>query len=266
MSKTKHTGPKILFVDVETRPMLGYFFGIWDQNIGTNQIEEGEDTEIIAWGAKWAHDDKMYYSDLRDGKSYKKFMQPIWDLLNAADVVVWYNGDKFDFKHLNTAFVIGADLKLPNSYTKFDALKCVRKHFAFPSYKLEYVAKRFKCKHQKSKHKKFPGMDLWIQCLKDNKEAWKEMEEYNKKDVLVLEEVYYKLIPYDSSINFSVFNEDQKHVCSCGSTQLSKNGLKRLQNGVYQRYTCKKCGKESRGKENLMSTEVRKELKVGVKR
>lgn len=256
-----HKGPKVLFVDIETRPMLGYFFGIWEQNIGINQI--AEDTETIAWSAKWAHEDKLYYSDCRNNKKAKAFLKPIWELLDQADIVVWHNGDKFDFKHLNTAFVL-ADLGLPSPYRKFDTLKVVRKYFAFPSYKLEYVAKRFKCKNLKSGHKKFPGMELWLQCLVNNLAAWKEMEHYNKQDVRVLEEVYYKLIPYDTSINFAVFNNGE-HICSCGSKELRNKGTTITNNGVYQRFKCKKCGKHFQDKVNELTTEQRKQLKKPLK-
>ena len=47
------------------------------------------------------------------------------------------------------------------------------------------------------------------------------MEHYNKYDVLSLEELYDIMIPWDNTINHSIFN-DGEHVCSCGSSKLQK--------------------------------------------
>ena len=32
--------PRILFFDIETAPMLGYMWSLWDQNLGLNQIKQ----------------------------------------------------------------------------------------------------------------------------------------------------------------------------------------------------------------------------------
>ena len=94
--------------------------------------------------------------------------------------------------------------------------------------------------------------------MKGNLEAFEEMELYNKMDVIVLEEVYEKLIKYDQSISFQMFY--QNLVCTCGSHEFRKNGVMYTRSGAYSRYTCAKCGKHSKAKENLIDKEIRKEL------
>jgi len=42
---------KILMLDIETTPMQVYTWGLWDQNIGINQIIKP--TEMLCFGAKW---------------------------------------------------------------------------------------------------------------------------------------------------------------------------------------------------------------------
>ena len=116
--------------------------------------------------------------------------------------------------------------------------------------------------YKKQKHGKFPGFSMWKECLAGNKEAWKEMEEYNRYDVLALEELYKKLIPWDNSINFSLYHDEAKHVCKCGSEQFSKNGFYYTSSGKFQKYKCKKCGHETRSKTNLFSKEKRKSLRM----
>jgi hypothetical protein len=91
------------------------------------------------------------------------------------------------------------------------------------------------------------------------------MEKYNKHDVLALEELYYKLAPWDKSINFDVYHDGLEQKCSCGSTDFKLNGYAYTSLGKYQRYVCKSCGRECRGRVNLLSTEKRESLKPTVK-
>jgi hypothetical protein len=103
---------------------------------------------------------------------------------------------------------------------------------------------------------------MWKECLAGNVEAWKEMEHYNKFDVLALEELYTKLIPWDNSINFNLYHDSEDHVCKCGSTSFIKNGFYYTSSGKYQKHKCKQCGAEHRDKENLFSKEKRASLKM----
>lgn len=269
--KNKQQGPKILLLDIETKPMLSYIWRLFDEQGGIAMLKE--DWSILSWAAKWYDpQNKIKYplmymdqSKAKDIENEKKILEGMWKLLDEADIVIGHNSDKFDLKKLNARFAIHG-MQPPSSYRKIDTLKIARKHFAFSSNKLEYLAEVLGCKLKKLTKRVFSGFDLWRECLARNQKAWAEMQVYNKQDVLVLEEVYKKLIPWDSSINFSVYHDGEEHVCSCGNTSFLKRGLARTNNGVYQRYRCNQCGKESRGKENLLSPEKRKSLKTGTNR
>lgn len=96
-------GIKILTIDIETRPNLAYVWGLWDQNVGLNQIEETG--SVISWAAKWHGEKKVYFaSDYHDGHS--EMVRRAWELLDEADAVVGYNSKAFDMKHLNREFVL----------------------------------------------------------------------------------------------------------------------------------------------------------------
>ena len=79
---------------------------------------------------------------------------------------------------------------------------------------------------------------------------WEEMEEYNKYDVLSLEELYDILLPWDDSINFSMYFED--NACSCGHSKFTENGFYYTNASKFQKYQCDNCGAEYRGKKNLL--------------
>lgn len=260
---SKHKGPKILLLDIETAPILGYVWQLWDQNVALNQIKS--DWHLLAWAAKWLGDkpNKIMYQDQRynrDIEDDKEILRNIWNLLDEADIVITQNGIEFDIKKLNSRFIMHK-MQPPSSFRHIDTLKLAKKHFAFTSNKLEYMTDKLCKKYKKLQHKKFPGFEMWRECLAGNVKAWKAMEKYNKYDVLSLEELYTKLIPWDNSIDFNTYTEDESHVCKCGSKRIVKNGNWFTNLGKFQRYKCMDCGSEIRGRVNLLSKSKIKSLK-----
>lgn len=123
--------PKILLLDIETVPLLGWCWSMWENNLALNQIER--DWSILAWSAKWLNDpkSKTMYEDLRNVKNIeddKKLLQNIWKLIDECDVVVTQNGKKFDIRKLNARFIIHG-MKPPSSFRHIDTLQLARKNF-----------------------------------------------------------------------------------------------------------------------------------------
>lgn len=256
------TSPRVLLLDIETSPILADVWNIWQQNVGLNQIKR--DWNIIAWCAKWLGDKKLYYQDQRKSKDFtqdRKLLKGIWKLMNEADIIITQNGDQFDIKKLNSRFLING-YKPPSSYKSIDTKKIAKRKFGFTSNRLEYMTEILGTKFKKSKHKKFPGHELWSECLKGNQQAWKEMEQYNKMDVLALEQVYLKFRPWDRSLNPSLYDDDSANICSCGSKQFIKKGYGYTSVGKFQRYLCKSCGTERRSRINLLSQEKKDNLLI----
>lgn len=257
------TRPKVLVYDIETAPILGYVWGLWDNNVALNQINS--DWHVLSWSAKWLDDseDKIMYTDQRAEKNIEddsKILKAIWNLLNEADIVITQNGKSFDQKKLNARFILNG-FQPPSSYRHIDTKLIASKHFKFTSNKLEYMTDKLCVKYKKLKHAKFAGFEMWRECLAGNLEAWQEMETYNKHDVLALEELYHKLIPWDDSINFNLYHDQLDHVCKCGSISFIKNGFYYTSAGKYQKHKCKQCGAETRDKENMFTKEKRASLK-----
>jgi hypothetical protein len=248
----KHTGPKILLVDIETMPIIAHVWSLWDNNVALNQIQQ--DWSILSWSAKWLHDpkSKIMYEDQRNAKDInddKKLLKNIHKLMDEADVILGQNSKRFDTKKLNARFILNG-YPPPSKYQQIDTMVMAKKHFAFSSNKLEYLSNNLGVKHKKLKTKKFPGHALWSECMKGNIEAFKEMEAYNKMDVLALEDVYKKLAPWDNMVNLNVYGEEL--VCTCGHKQFQKRGFQYTNGGKYQNYRCSHCGKSYRDGVNLL--------------
>lgn len=253
---------KILVFDIETSPIISNVWGLWDQNVGLNQIKQ--DWHVLSWSAKWLGDppSKIMYMDQRKAKVLEDdttILKGIWKLLDEADIVVTQNGKKFDQKKLNARFIIQG-LQPPSSYKHIDTRQIAAKHFGFTSNKLEYLTDKLCKKYKKLKHSKFSGFELWRECMAGNLAAWKEMEKYNKYDVLSLEELYFKLIPWDTAINFNLFNDSSELSCGCGKPDYVKNGVVYTATGRYQRYRCMGCGSELRDTKNLLSKVIKRKV------
>lgn len=276
MKSNKYKGLKVLLVDVETAPVIGYVWGLWENNLGLNQVKA--DWHLLSWSAKflkgadgtvYGPHDKVMYMDQRGKKNIeddKEILKHIWKLLDEADVVIGQNSNRFDIKKLNARFILNG-MQPPSSFKKIDTMLIAKKYFAFTSNKLEYMTKNLCVKYKKLSHSKFAGFELWRQCLADNLDAWKEMEKYNKYDVLSLEELYLKLAAWDSAgVNFNLYNNSTDNVCKCGSDQFQRNGFFYTAQGKFQRYKCSKCGHETRDRKNLLTKDKKEFLKVGTSR
>lgn len=259
------TGPKILILDIETSPMEGYFWGMWNQNIPLNMITKH--TSILSWSAKWmgAPEDTVMYQDVRDEKDKrndKNILEPLRSLLEEADLIVAHNGDGFDIPKIKYRLKVNK-FKPYAEPKSIDTLKIAKKVFGFDSNKLEHLTNMFCVKYKKSKHKNYVGNDLWTACLANDMRAFEEMEEYNKLDVLSLEELYIDhLLPWDDSVNFAAWSDEYKFRCNCGNDELIQTKHKVTKKSKFAQYVCTNCGKVHRDSENLFSKERRKELKV----
>lgn len=261
MSEKK--GPKILVLDVETSPLTCWTWGTFDQTVGLNQIKN--DWHLLSFAAKWLGDppSKVIYRDqskVKDVSNDKELLKVVWKLMDEADIILGQNSKKFDVKKLNARFLMHG-MPPPSSFRQIDTLQLSKKHFSMTSHKLEYMTSKLCTKYKKLTHKKFPGFSLWSECLKGNQEAWKEMKLYNVHDVLATEELYTKLRAWDSTINFDAYNDELNHTCSCGNKTFTNKGYAYTSTGKFNRYLCKVCFKESRGKTNLLSIEKRKSMR-----
>lgn len=234
---------KRLLLDVETAPHLAAVWGMFNQNVSLDMLLESGYT--LCWAAKWYGSDEVMYDSLHRN-SQKVMMQNLHELLTEADVVIHYNGRKFDIPTINKEFV-GMGLKPPAPYKQVDLLETARRQFRFASNKLDYVAKYLGI-GQKIKHK---GFELWKGCMDGDKESWEQMMEYNIQDVVLLERVYDRMLPWiRSHPNHGLYvdNTDAPVCPTCGSTHLHSRGTARTTVGLYRRFQCQDCGDWSRSR------------------
>jgi uncharacterized protein YprB with RNaseH-like and TPR domain len=179
---------KILLLDIETTPMQVYTWGLWDQNIGINQIIKH--TEMMCFGAKWLGKKQVTFKSAHHhGK--QEMLETLHKMMDEADILVGWNSAAFDHKHIRREF-LEAGLAPPSDTKDLDLMSVVKANFLFPSNKLDYVAQKLgvgaKVKHS--------GFELWIECMAGNDKAWREMKKYQIQDVELLDKLYDVLLPW----------------------------------------------------------------------
>lgn len=235
---------KILLIDIETAPNLVHVWGLWQQNVAINQIVKPGYT--LCYAAKWYGEDKVFFDSLAQSSS-KKMLKGVHKLLEEADAVVHYNGDKFDIPTIQKDFLT-LGLNPPSPAKHMDLYKTVKNKFRFPSYKLDYVAQALNIGH-KIRH---PGHDLWIGCMENDSTSWEVMQEYNINDVFLLEGVYEKMRPWiKAHANHALYGDDAMVCPYCGSHNIKKRGFQYTLSTSYQRFRCSDCGGWSRDNKPL---------------
>ena len=224
---------KLLHIDIETAPHLAAVWGMYDQNVGIDQLMEPGYT--LCWSAKWHGSREIMFSSILDGK--RRMIRKAHKLLDEADAVCHYNGTKFDIPTLNKEFLLYG-LSPPSPVKQIDLLRTARSRFRLASNKLDFVAQQLGL-GSKTKHK---GFSMWLGCMNKDEASWRVMEKYNKQDVLLLEKVYNRLMPWITGHpNRSVM--DDTFCCpKCTSKKYQQRGTCITAAGRYRRYQCQNCG------------------------
>jgi hypothetical protein len=176
------------------------------------------------------------YFESAESQSHKQVLRPIHGLLNDADVVIHYNGIKFDIPTLNREFVKHG-FTPPSPYKQLDLYRVVRRSFRFESNKLDAVTRSLGLP-TKTKHE---GFQLWVRCMDGDPKAWRMMGEYNRNDVEILEPLYERLRPWIDK-HPALVTTSGLACPKCESTRVQRRGVQVAVSRTYHRFHCQACG------------------------
>lgn len=229
--------PRILFYDIETTPNLGYIWGKWEQNV----IAYEKEWQVLSVAYKFKGDKNVSFLSRKGQDDDRSVVKAVHALFNDADVLVAHNGDSFDQKKMKARMLFHR-LKPTKQLVSVDTKKVAKRYFAFNGNGLDDLAQHLgigrKLKHQ--------GFDLWRGCMADDAKSWRIMEKYNRRDVVLLERVYDRFLPWiENHPNVGkILNPAGKGpACpNCGDKRTRNNGLKASRAGVRQQRSCLSCG------------------------
>lgn len=228
---------KILVIDIEWAPALAYVWRMYDENISPDQlIDHGG---MLCFCAHW-HGEKeyMFYSRWEHGRV--GMAKAALSLLEEADIVVHYNGDKYDLPKITGEIVLArmedpsAGLKPPPKVASVDLLKAVKK-FGFNMNRLAYIGPLLKV-GGKTKHH---GFNLWKEVLAGNEKSQKKMMTYCIQDVRMTDRLYKRIGPF--IYNHPVVRTGAEACPVCSSKKTQKRGPRYTRSFRIQRNQCTNC-------------------------
>ncbi len=253
---------KILSLDIETQRGVVESFDLWPKFIGIDRVVKP--TRILCFAAKWHDEDEVMFNAAwtdDDETSYRDMIVAAWDLLDNADFLVTWNGDRFDLQWFQAEF-LRLGLGAPSPYRSIDLFKVAKKHFSrgMMSLKLDWSARQL-LGDRKTPH---GGADLWHDIrygdAKAKLAAQQTMMDYNIHDVELTDRLFEKFLPWIGE-NFALYDSDgadgEVRCTKCASSSVQKRGFFPTKAFMYQRYRCNDCGSWSKGKKMLYSTELR---------
>jgi hypothetical protein len=227
-----------------------------------------KDWSILCWSAKWLFDSKMHHAVVPPREAVNRqdgsVLQPLWNLLNEADIVIAHNGAQFDVKKMNARFALNG-FPPPMPYRVIDTLRVTKRTFNFSSHKLDYINKLFGLGQ-----KGHPGMQCWKDCVNGSSEIVKasalhHLSVYCDRDVRILEDLYLEIRPWiKSHPNVALFIDTKEPICTnCGSSDLNWGGKYYTPAGRFKAFRCQ-CGAVGRNRISDLTPEQRKLLNLSV--
>lgn len=241
---------KVVSLDIESSPNLAHVWQLYNQNVSLNQLRET--AKVMAFSAKVQGEAAVhFFSDFHDG--HEEMLKAAWGWLDQADVLVTYNGKRFDVPHLYRELAI-AHYQPPSPVQHVDLLEVVKQRFLFASNKLDHVARELglggKVAHE--------GHELWVKCMAGDADAWQRMREYNEGDTRLTEQLYERLLPWISRHpSVGLYVENGTACPQCGANELVRQGYALTALSKFQRYRCSSCGAWSRGKYAVATVDIR---------
>jgi hypothetical protein len=257
---------KIAIGDIETAPLVSNHWGLWDQNVGLNQIVTEWTILSFSWKPLGGTKKDTIYMDVSgkaDVRDDRDLCLALGKLLDEYDFLIAQNGKRFDLKKINARLIMH-DFMPPSPIRVIDTMLMAKQVASFTSNKLAWLSDKL-TDTPKEEHNEFPGFSLWTECLAGNPKAWACMKKYNIRDIDATEKVYLKLRPWvNDHPNINVYHDENDSVrCKvCSSPNVEKRGYAYTNTGQYHRYRCGDCGGWSRSRYTLNPIKTRKSLTI----
>ena len=247
--------PKILIFDIETAPMQAFVWKRWKENISLEQTIS--ESFMLCWSAKWLYEEETFGDCLNSKEAIQendfRIVKSLYDLINKADILVAYNGKNFDIPYMNQRFLV-YNLPPYRPVGVVDPYETAKTVFKFSSNKMDNIATQLGLQNKLK-----TDFSLWKGCMSGDTASLNAMLKYNKQDVVVLEEIYTKMLPWlKKHPNISNYFEDKDRCVKCGDSDFTKLEGKYYYtpSGKYQLYRCNNCNTVFRGKVNLNKNRV----------
>lgn len=225
--------PKILTIDIETKPALSFHWGMFKQNISPKQnVDPGG---ILMVSMQWVgHPGVESYTDWEHGQ--EAMLRVVHERIMEADAIVSKNGISFDIPILRMWMLKYGLPPLP-ALTHIDLEKVLRYQFRLLSTKLEFAAPFFGV----GKKMDTGGFELWTGVMDGDDNSRNKMVRYCERDVRITSKLYLKLrgwIP-----DHPAMRAEGSTACpTCQSKATQSRGYRYTKCYKITRHQCTNCG------------------------
>ena len=183
--------PRTLIWDLESSLLEGYFFRIWQENIPMRRIKK----QAHLLSASFAYNDepvqgyRLTPEQVKTGDDFDVVCKVV-EAVNNCDLMVTFNGKRFDVKLLNTRALFWGlpPVKAPKHIDLFEQSKRV---FKFPSNSMQNVSMYL----GENGKLETSGSNLWERCAEwenyeECEKALIEMVTYGNQDIEATRDLY----------------------------------------------------------------------------
>lgn len=212
--------PKILFFDIESA--------------GVNALKSDLGFVIMV-GYKWAHEpdvkiDVIHRKDLRHFND-RELLTRFAKRFEKADLCVAHFGSVFDRRFIQGRLLINNLPPIPPTRMR-DTCMIARSAANFSSNRLKHLAKILDLQNQKLDNN-WPI--AWFKVMQGDMDHLRALADYCKGDVLALEELYNRLLPFDNA-HPRIYSD--RSVCNRCGAKVIYRGVSFVNNNQYRRYQC----------------------------
>lgn len=152
---------------------------------------------VLCCGWKWFGDKKVHVPAITDYKNWdrdptddSRLLRDFQKVMLQADIIITYNGKRFDVPYLYAKF-LEHGIEIPPNIPHIDLYFTVKGNLALRSKSLANVSKHLKLKNEKTP---VTG-NAWKRAMTGHGPSIKYVVQHCIADVLLLEEAYLKLRP-----------------------------------------------------------------------
>lgn len=236
------TDARVLLYDIETAPNLGYVWGKWKQNI----IQFEHEWYVLCFAYKWLGDRQTHVVALPDfaetfaddPSNDAHVVRALRDLLDEAHVTIAHNVLGFDGPRARSRMLVHG-IDPPSPAREIDTLRVARREFAFNSNRLDDLARVLDIGRKADTG----GFDTWLGCMNGDPAAWRKMTRYNRQDVVLLEKVYGRLLPWiPNHPNMALIGDRPDSCPKCGNESgFESRGWRYYAVSRRRAFRCHKC-------------------------
>ena len=208
---------------------------------------------VILFGYKWAHEKEAHVLTI-DRQSLRRFddkalLRAASKLFAEADLVVGHFASLFDRRFIQGRLLINGLHPIPPTKIR-DTCLLARSLATFSSNRLKHLAKILHLRHQKLDNN-WPT--AWFKVMQGSMAHLNALARYCKGDVEAVEELYFKLRPFDQPHpRLYPSTKGDTRCAACGG-KVAWRGVVYLGEQIYRRYQCTTCWRWGRERKALRS-------------